>query len=64
MDKLIQALNAVQPQVWSVFQFVALIGLVIYGGHLLVKGQTAEGSGLVAGAFALLKFEVGGKSNS
>ncbi len=60
IQPLINALNDVQPRVWSVVQFLALHGLVIYGGHLIVSGNHEVGTSLVTGAFALLKFEVGG----
>lgn len=61
---LVTAVNAVQPRVWQVMQFVALLILVGYGAHLVIAGHQDAGSALIAGSFALLKFEVGGPAQS
>ena len=60
---LIDAVNAVQPRVWTV-QFVALLGIVALGGRLILNGHSDAGLPIITGAFALLKFEVGGNSNA
>jgi uncharacterized membrane protein YjjB (DUF3815 family) len=58
LTEFIAALNNVQPRVWAILQFIALLGVVSLGGYLAVNGHTAEGTSLMTGAFALLKFEV------
>ena len=62
VNQLIAALNSVQPQVWHIVQFTALLSIVAYGGHLIQTGHSEAGISLVSGAFALLKFEVGGSA--
>lgn len=64
INPFIAALNSVQSQVWHIVQFIALLGLVAYGGHLIQSGHNEAGISLVSGAFALLKFEVGGNTNA
>jgi hypothetical protein len=60
---VVNALNMVSSQVWRVLQFLALLAVVVYGGHLLVTGHEAAGTAVVTGSFALLKFEVGADQN-
>lgn len=61
MQALINALNSVEPRVWVILQFVCLLILVAFGGFLMLRGHADAGSPLIAGSFALLKFEVGEK---
>lgn len=61
---VIDALNSVNPRVWSFVQFAALIGLVVYGGHLMIKGHPTEGTALMTGAFALARTETGAGAGS
>jgi hypothetical protein len=60
-QRLIDALNAVQPRVWGIAQFVLLLGVLCFGGWLVYKGHEAAGTALTSGSLALLKFEVSGK---
>lgn len=62
LKAIIDALNSVSIQVWSIIQFGLLLMLVAFGGYLMLRGHADAGSPLIAGAFALLKFEASGKS--
>lgn len=53
----INTLNIIQAQVWQSMQYLCLVGIVIYGGHLLINGHDAAGTGLISGSFALLRSE-------
>jgi hypothetical protein len=59
-DKIVDSLNKVSARVWSFLQFLALLGAVGGGVYLMAHGHAAEGTGLMTGAFALLRNEVSG----
>ncbi|HEV2324549.1 MAG TPA: hypothetical protein VGS10_11420 [Terracidiphilus sp.] len=56
----IDTLNQVSSRVWSILQFHALLTVAGFGGWLILHGGHDAGMALVTGAFALLRFEVGG----